>query len=68
VGEQPHAGDVADRPQPVGDTQMRVDSDAVTLGLDTDGVQAEPLDARRRPVATSSRSPRSSRPSSSTRT
>ena len=46
VGQLPDAGDVADRPQPLGHAQVRVDRDAVGVGLDADRLQADPLDAR----------------------
>ena len=49
VGELPDAGDVADRPQPLGRAQVRVDRDAVRVGLDADRLQADPLDARTPP-------------------
>ena len=45
MGQQPHAGDVADGPQPLTGAQVRVDRDAVRIGLDADRLQAEPLDA-----------------------
>jgi hypothetical protein len=40
VGQQPDAGDVADRPQPLARMQVRVDCDAVRAGGDADRVQA----------------------------
>ena len=68
VGQRPDAGDVADRPQALARAQARVDGDAARVGLDADGLQAEPLDARapaggdEQPVAAQLR------PSSSSRT
>ena len=46
VGQQPHAGDVADGPQPFTGAQVRVDRDAVRAGRDADRLQAEPVHAR----------------------
>ena len=46
VGQRPDAGDVADRPQPLADAQLRVDRDAVRVGLDADGLEPDAVDAR----------------------
>jgi hypothetical protein len=46
VGQQPHAGDVADGPQALTGAQVRVDGDTVPVGLDLDRLQAEPVHAR----------------------
>ena len=40
VGQQPHAGDVADGPQALPGAQVRVDREAVRAGLDADRLQA----------------------------
>ena len=63
MGQQPHAGDVADGPQALPGAQVRVDSDALRSGVGADRFQAGGY-ARRRPVATSRWSPRSSGPPS----
>ena len=46
VGKRPDAGDVADRPQALAGAQVRVDRDAVGVGLDADGLQADPVHPR----------------------
>ena len=46
VGQRPDTGDVADRPQPLAGAHVRVDGDPVGVGLDADGLEADPLDAR----------------------
>ncbi|HET6774236.1 MAG TPA: hypothetical protein VFH36_13050 [Acidimicrobiales bacterium] len=45
VGEGPDAVDVADGPQALAGAQVRVDRDPVAVGLDTDGLQAQPVHA-----------------------
>ena len=40
MGQQPHAGDVADGPQVLPGAQVRVDREAVRAGLDADRLQA----------------------------
>jgi len=67
VRQQPYAGDVTDRPQPLASPQLRVDGDPMHVGFNADRFQAEPVHARR-PVATSRWSPRSSPPLSRVRT
>ena len=46
VGERPDPGDVADRPQALAGAEVVVDRDALGAGLDADGLEAEPVDAR----------------------
>src|SRR3954468_19324539 len=46
VSQRPQAGDVADRPQAVRGAQVGVDRNTVGVGLDADGVQAEPPNPR----------------------
>ena len=46
VGQRPDPDDVADRPEALARAQVRVDRDSVAIGLDPDGLQAEPVDAR----------------------
>jgi len=46
MGQRPDAGDVADRPQPLGHAQPRVDRDAVGVRLDADRLEPDPLDPR----------------------
>jgi len=46
VGQRPDAGDVADRPQALARTQLRVDRDPAAVGLDANGLQADPGNAR----------------------
>ena len=45
VGQQPHAGDVANGPQTVADAQVGVDRDAVPVSVDADCVEADPVHA-----------------------
>ena len=59
---RPEAGDIADRPEPL-PAASGVDRDATRIGLDAHGLEPDALQARPRPVATRSRSPRSSPPS-----
>src|SRR5215207_9523547 len=46
VGQRPDAGDVADRPEALACAHVLVDLDAAWVGLDADGFEADPLDAR----------------------
>src|SRR5215218_4404081 len=46
VGERPDAGDVADRPEPLGGAKVRVDRDAAWVRLDADGLEANAVDPR----------------------
>ena len=46
VRQLPDAGDVADRPEPLADAQLRVNRDPVGARLDADRLQPDPLDAR----------------------
>src|SRR6201999_4507042 len=46
MGQQPDAVDVADRPQALAGTQMRIDRNAIAFGFDADGFQANSLDPR----------------------
>ena len=46
VGQRPDAGDVPDRPHSLAGTHVLVNRDPVGIGLDPDGLEADPLDAR----------------------
>ena len=46
MGQRPDAVDVADRPEALAGAHVLVDLDAVRLGLDADGLEADPLHAR----------------------
>jgi hypothetical protein len=46
VGKQPHAGDVTDGPRTLTGAQVIVDRDAVGVGVDADGVEAETIHPR----------------------
>ena len=44
VGQQPHAGDVANGPQTIAGAQVVVDRDAVPVSVNADCVEAYPVD------------------------
>jgi hypothetical protein len=46
MGQRPDAGDVADRPQSLARTHLRVDWDPVHVGLDADGLEPDAVDVR----------------------